>query len=177
MFRNNPHGAGFMVARNGKVEISKGYMNIENFVSAIRLQHFTAKDSVVYHFRISTQADVTPEMTHPFPLTNQLEYMKALDVSCDCGVAHNGIIYLTTDRQQELNQVYIIFSPNKFYPENVTAPQEDNALERYRTEEYNNVSRLPYVPLKKFQKWLSRLRDKDPEVQVVTKYIKITGLE
>ena len=86
-------------------------------------------------------------------------------------------IFLTTDRPQELNQVYIIFSPNKFYPENVTASQEDKALERYRTEEYNNVSRLPYVPLKKFQKWLSRLRDKDPEVQVVTKYIKITGRE
>ena len=97
MFRHNPHGAGYMVARNGKVEISKGYMDIESFLAAIRAEHFTAKDAVVYHFRISTQAGVNQEMTHPFPLSNHLDHMKALDVTCDCGVAHNGIIRLTTD--------------------------------------------------------------------------------
>ena len=39
-------------------------------------------------------------MTHPFPLSNRLPYMKALDVECRCGVAHNGIIRLTSDRSQ-----------------------------------------------------------------------------
>ena len=97
MFRHNPHGAGYMVARNGKVEISKGYMDVDSYIAAIRAECFTAKDPVVYHFRISTQAGVNPEMTHPFPLSNRLEHMKALDVTCDCGVAHNGIIRLTTD--------------------------------------------------------------------------------
>ena len=97
MFLHNPHGAGYMVARDGKVEISKGYMNISSFIDAVRAEHFTAKDAVVYHFRISTQAGVTPQMTHPFPLSNRLEHMRALDVSCECGVAHNGIIRLTTD--------------------------------------------------------------------------------
>ena len=97
MFLHNPHGAGYMVARGGKVEISKGYMNISSFIDAVRAEHFTAKDAVVYHFRISTQAGVTPQMTHPFPLSNRLEHMRALDVTCECGVAHNGIIQLTTD--------------------------------------------------------------------------------
>jgi len=97
MFRHNPHGAGYMVARKGKVEISKGYMYVEDLLSALRAEHFTARDSVVYHFRISTQAGVNPEMTHPFPLSNRLEHMKALDVVCRCGVAHNGVIRLTSD--------------------------------------------------------------------------------
>ena len=97
MFRNNPHGAGYMVARNGKVEISKGYMNVDSFIAAVRSERFTAKDSVVYHFRISTQAGVNPQMTHPFPLSGQLVHMKALDVTCDCGIAHNGIIRMTSD--------------------------------------------------------------------------------
>ena len=97
MFENNPHGAGYMVARNGKVRISKGYMTVEDFLHALRQERFTAADSVVYHFRISTQAGVNPEMTHPFPLSNQREDMKALDVICGCGIAHNGIIRLTTD--------------------------------------------------------------------------------
>lgn len=84
-------------------------------------------------------------------------------------------LILTTDRLQELNQVYIIFSPNKFYPENMIASEEDSNLEAYRTKEFSNVYRLPYVPVKKFQKWISKLRNKDPEVQVVTKFITIKG--
>ena len=97
MFQNNPDGAGYMVARDGKVIISKGFMNVDEYIEAIRAEHFTAKDPVVYHFRISTQAGVNPQMTHPFPLSNRIEHMKVLDVECSCGVAHNGIIRLTTD--------------------------------------------------------------------------------
>ena len=95
------HGAGYMFARDGRVQIHKGFMDVDSFLDAIRGEHFTAKDSVVYHFRISTQAGVNPEMTHPFPLSNRLSYMKALDVECRCGVAHNGIIRLTSDRNQQ----------------------------------------------------------------------------
>ena len=93
MFRNNPDGAGYMVARDGKVTISKGFMDFDEYIEAIRAEHFTAKDPVVYHFRFSTQAGVNPEMT-----SNRIEHMKVLDVECSCGVAHNGIIRLTTDR-------------------------------------------------------------------------------
>ena len=100
MFMNNPHGAGYMFAREGRVHIHKGFMDIDSFLSAVKAEHFTAKDSVVYHFRISTQAGVNPEMTHPFPLSNRLPIMKALDVECPCGVAHNGIIRLTSDPSQ-----------------------------------------------------------------------------
>ena len=100
MFQSNPHGAGYMYAREGSVHIHKGFMDIDSFLSAVKAEHFTAKDSVVYHFRISTQAGVNPEMTHPFPLSNRLPHMKALDVECPCGVAHNGIIRLTSDPTQ-----------------------------------------------------------------------------
>ena len=103
MFVRNPHGAGYMVARNGKVEIHKGFMDFDSFLNAIRAEHFTKADSVVYHFRISTQAGVNPEMTHPFPLSNQPARMQALDLTCRCGIAHNGIIRLTTD---PMNQRY-----------------------------------------------------------------------
>lgn len=97
MFYRNPHGAGYMYARGGKVTVHKGFMDFESFRKAVRDEHFTAFDSVVYHFRISTQAGVNPEMTHPFPLSNQLPRMRTLDLTCRCGIAHNGIIRLTTD--------------------------------------------------------------------------------
>ena len=97
MFRNNPDGAGYMVARHGMVSISKGYMDFGEFLNAVRREHFTERDSVVYYFRISTQAGVNPEMTHPFPLSNRLERMEKLDTTCRIGVAHNGVIRLTAD--------------------------------------------------------------------------------
>ena len=97
MFENNPDGAGYMYARNGKVIIHKGFMDIQDFKRAIQDEHFTAEDPVVYHFRISTQAGVNPYMTHPFPLTRNLNNCEELDLSCSIGLAHNGVIRMTSD--------------------------------------------------------------------------------
>jgi len=97
MFNHNPHGAGYMLARGGRVEIHKGFMWFDDFWRAVRSERLTAADPVVYHFRISTQAGVNPEMTQPFPLTSRLSITKALDVRCTVGIAHNGIIPVTAD--------------------------------------------------------------------------------
>lgn len=97
MFAKNPHGAGYMVANGKEVRISKGFMNVNELLRALHSEHFTKKDVVVYHFRISTQAGINPEMTQPFPLSENLDHMKAMNVSCQCGIAHNGIIPITTD--------------------------------------------------------------------------------
>ena len=109
MFHRNPHGAGYMVARDGRVEIHKGFMDLNDYLRAIRTEHFTAADSVVYHFRISTQAGVNPEMTHPFPLSNQPGRLRSLDQSCRIGVAHNGIIRLTSDPNNKRYSATAIF--------------------------------------------------------------------
>ena len=102
MFTNNPHGAGFMYARSGKVRIRKGFMNWGDFARAVKDAAFTPADPVVYHFRISTQAGVNPAMTHPFPLTSDIERCRELDLICPVGVAHNGIVRLTTDYRDKV---------------------------------------------------------------------------
>ena len=111
MFNRNPHGAGYMYARKGKVIIHKGFMYLDEYLDAIASEHFTARDTVVYHFRISTQAGVNPEMTHPFPLSNQRRLMQELDLECECGVVHNGIIRLTSDpREREYSDTAIFIT-------------------------------------------------------------------
>ena len=100
MFAANPHGAGYMYSRDGAVHISKGYMDFASYWAAIRAEHFRASDPVVYHCRISTQAGISPEMTQPFPVSGRLEDLEALDVSAELGLAHNGIIALTSDGSQ-----------------------------------------------------------------------------
>ena len=52
MFNHNPHGAGYMFARDGWVTIHKGFMNLDDYLQAIREEHLTANDSVVYHLSL-----------------------------------------------------------------------------------------------------------------------------
>lgn len=101
MFSANPDGAGYMVARNGKVEIHKGFMTFPEFWDNVSNEHFTKADPVVYHCRISTQAGVNPQMCHPFAFTSDIVKTKALDVICQLGIAHNGIIQMTSDRSDK----------------------------------------------------------------------------
>ena len=42
MFQNNPDGAGYMFARDGKVTISKGFMNVDEYIEAIRGEQYQA---------------------------------------------------------------------------------------------------------------------------------------
>lgn len=97
MWSHNSDGAGFMYARAGAVHIHKGFLSWRDFMTGLRAAHITRHDSVVYHFRISTQAGKTAAMTHPFPLTSNLSSCEALDLVCPVGIAHNGIISITTD--------------------------------------------------------------------------------
>lgn len=97
MFNHNSHGAGYMFARDGKVTISKGFMEWGEFIRAVRYEKFTEETPVVYHFRISTQAGVQPAMTQPFPLTTNIADCRKLDLTCGAGVAHNGVVRLTSD--------------------------------------------------------------------------------
>lgn len=109
MFTRNPDGAGFMYARDGKVIIHKGFMDFNDFARVIQEERFTPDDPVVYHFRISTQAGVNPQMTHPFPLTSKRENCEKLDVRCAVGIAHNGIIRMTSDYMETRFSDTVIF--------------------------------------------------------------------
>lgn len=79
MWKENPHGAGFMFATGKKVEIVKGLMTFEEFWNAYREAGPLRK--MVLHFRIKTHGDVNPENTHPFWV-----------VKNKFALAHNGII-------------------------------------------------------------------------------------
>lgn len=78
MWKNNPDGAGFMYAEDGKLKIVKGLMTYMHFRQALDEAGPTRK--IVMHFRIRTHGAIKPEMTHPFWINNNL------------GMAHNGVI-------------------------------------------------------------------------------------
>ena len=94
----NDDGAGFMFPYKNRVEIRKGFMTFDDFYNAlqetIRLQG--KRKAYVMHFRITTQGGVQAKLTHPYPLSKNMEDLKELTFSSDIGVAHNGIISLTS---------------------------------------------------------------------------------
>lgn len=97
-FNNNPDGAGFMYAKDGKVYIEKGFMTFAQFWKGLSTTRKKVGDNIPYvlHFRITTQAGVRPDCTHPFPLSKNMDDLRKLSTTAEIGVAHNGIITLTS---------------------------------------------------------------------------------
>lgn len=101
-YENNPDGAGFMYAYGGKVYIRKGFISFESFYNALERARKQTGDKIPYvmHFRIATQG-FEKTMTHPFPLSQKMSNLKKVHSTCNIGVAHNGIISLTSDGSRE----------------------------------------------------------------------------
>ena len=93
----NPDGAGYMFPTPTGVHIKKGYMTFKEFYEAVMEDYEKDKDKpFVMHFRIGTQGGNIPANTHPFPLSDEIDDLKVLDIMSSVGIAHNGIIRLTS---------------------------------------------------------------------------------
>lgn len=130
MWDHNPDGAGFMFARSGKVYIRKGFMTFASFWAAVRSEKLTRSDAVVYHFRISTQAGRSPAMTHPFPLTNIYARLEDLSTECNIGIAHNGIIKMTTNGDKHFSDTALFVAD---YLPSLIRTADDLTNERIQT--------------------------------------------
>ncbi len=107
-FYKNPDGAGFMVATGSDVEIHKGYMGFRSFWKALREARAKYGDdkAFVMHFRISTMGGIRQDGCHPFPLSREMDDLRKLESISDIGIAHNGIIELTTEWGSTYSQYY-----------------------------------------------------------------------
>lgn len=93
MFENNPDGAGYMYVDNGQVIIKKGFMTYKDLKKSLDGHDFTNKNLVV-HFRIGTSGLNDKLNCHPYPI----DKMNGVNVKCNLGMAHNGILYDYTPR-------------------------------------------------------------------------------
>lgn len=63
-FERNPHGAGFAIAKEGKLTVEKGYFNFDEF-----WDNFNAiqKDvPAIVHFRYASAGNINPKNCHPW---------------------------------------------------------------------------------------------------------------
>ena len=141
-FDANSDGSGYMFAVNGKVHIVKGLMTFNSFKKSLDENRKKYGDNIpyVFHFRISTQGGIQKSLCHPYPLSDDMEALKKLNVMTNIGVAHNGIIDLTSNwRVKEYNDTMLFITD--YLSELV---KNRNDLIRFRTliERLTSGSRL-----------------------------------
>ena len=95
-FKNNKDGAGLMYVKNGKVIIDKGFMTFEDLNRKIKslkreFKSDLTNKAIVFHFRIGTHGQNDKATTHPFPISNKFEDLRATHFETDIAMAHNGI--------------------------------------------------------------------------------------
>lgn len=105
---NNPDMAGFMYAWNDHVYILKGFEKFEDFTKALNKVREKTGDDIpfVMHFRISTQG-FDKACCQPFPLSGNMRNLKRLKVETNIGVAHNGILSLTSDGSKDYSDTML----------------------------------------------------------------------
>lgn len=96
-FERNKDGAGIMYVKNNKVIIEKGFMTFQDFYKKLKSikKEFggdLTNKAIVMHFRIGTHGENDKATTHPFPISNNFNDLRATYFETDLGMAHNGIM-------------------------------------------------------------------------------------
>jgi predicted glutamine amidotransferase len=95
-FKANPDGAGIMFRDCNHVHIDKGFMSphpLMEYLDTLEDDDEISARDVVIHFRLSTHGGISPECTHPFPISHSIDDLTSLSINCDAAIAHNGILY------------------------------------------------------------------------------------
>ena len=128
-FTANPNGAGFMWKEGDIIHISKGYMTLDTLQGALLQLENPKMLELVIHFRISTTGSSVPQNTHPFPLSNDIDDLRALNIICERGLAHNGILHdyagfhnIDTDMSDTMYFCKAIAGVKDRFIENIIAP-------------------------------------------------------
>jgi len=93
-FHKNPDGSGILLHRRGTklLEIHKGFMKLDDFKTALSELNVTKDDDLVLHFRITTSGGTSPENCHPFPISSNVDDLKATRLNTRMAFVHNGIL-------------------------------------------------------------------------------------
>jgi len=86
----NPDGGGFAVISDNKILIKKGFMDFDSYWQEVK--KIPKNKYAVLHMRIATSGGITPQNTHPFPISDNPQDLKQLTLISDTLVVHNGVV-------------------------------------------------------------------------------------
>lgn len=122
---NNPDGAGVAYNESGRIVLRKGFDQFDKFARAVA--SIPTDSAALIHCRISTSGGVCAELTHPYPISNDVkalrktkQVLKPLNNAHTHAVAHNGI-FNSVDIIKGLNDTASVVA-------NCLAPLQDAAV-------------------------------------------------
>ena len=119
-YNNNSDGCGFSFynERSNEIITFKGFLKFEDFykkLTNIQKAIVLSKSAMIFHFRISTSGLTDPGNTHPFPITQNDEYLRTLSFKSTISFCHNGIISAYNKKDSILSDTQL-FSKKVLYP-------------------------------------------------------------
>ena len=120
--RNNKDGIGIGLLKYGskKILVKKDFTNLEHLLIWIK-NKVKKEDTLIIHFRNSTQGKVDKGNRHPFPVTNNKELIRKALCETDIIMAHNGTI------SQYSNPAEKVFSDTQLFTMEILA---DNLIKK-----------------------------------------------
>lgn len=92
-WQTNPDGAGIAYWRSGDtmVSIEKGFMRLKALRNRLAELELGIDDLVIVHYRWATHGLKDQGNCHPFPLTSNIEALRAITGQFPIAIAHNGV--------------------------------------------------------------------------------------
>ncbi|MEM2264686.1 MAG: hypothetical protein QXX03_05790 [Nitrososphaerota archaeon] len=102
LWDRNDDGAGVAIRYNNRVFFTKGMMEYKDFLEYFKtyLKPNEKDIECVIHFRLGSP--VKPELTHPFPLDDDIELLKLNGISRKGVLFHNGVISSLRKKANEI---------------------------------------------------------------------------
>lgn len=148
----NQDGAGMAFKVPGGIRILKGFMTLESFIHAFRMHYDEMKDvDCFFHFRIATAGGVYSGMTHPFPVSDKSDELKATDIVAPEIMMHNGILPLkprSADWSDSAELSAVLFEKCK------TKEQEALLLTNHTLNSSNKIAVMDSEGVRTFGPWV-----------------------
>lgn len=164
-WNKNPHGAGYMYAKRDKVYIRKGFMNFDTFyedLNEMNQKENLFECSVIFHFRISTSGNISPQTCHPYPVSENILDLQRKKKICKLGVCHNGTIGIFREGLDGLNdtQLFIQNVLSVYFKANKIFYQNNQNLDTiYRISNLNSNSKFAFLDSKGNIKTIGQFSD------------------
>jgi len=100
-------GYAFKKSKQNKIWISKGFQDVDKFITTLQKKHLKPEDELIVHLRIGNKGAKTVEMNHPFVISDDADTILSNDEYVQLPVlAHNGTFHSYSITNSQLSDTF-----------------------------------------------------------------------
>lgn len=155
----NRDGIGVAWVEGGILRIKKDFPETEDFM-LWAYQNLTKDIPAVVHFRLATHGLNDMGNRHPFPVSQNVERLRGLNIECDVAVAHNGV--MSEFKHEELSDTMLFIK--EILADDVIRPNiQSMSIQRLIAGYVGNHNKFAFI-------------NRDGNIGLIGKFVKSDGL-